>query len=356
MSARRRNLRLMRSMYPGIALPLACSLVACGVGDTASDAGRSVLPQGDLAPVPTVATGRPAARAHLLLQPGDYDGADPQRMDGAYRDATRWEVPDDLAPQNKYVMFEGPALENDVIAFRFYADARHRSDVYGKRVPDIVLDTIGWDYHAVRDWGADVLKVGESLGIGAPAVVHDGRVETFASAAAKTVEVVAAGGDTAMVRFAWRDLELAGARVDLEQDWWTVPGVYWAQVDVRVTDGELPEGARFATGIVRHDTAGAPARGTTAGGCAYVATWGPQADQGDDLGLGVVALAAAEPLELPDGGPAAAQSYLLAFAGGEAAARASYRMVSAWGRGHAGLRDAAGFAEVVAGACGSDPR
>lgn len=347
---------LFARLPAGPALLLSGSiLIGCGTAQAPGEEGATAAAP-ELAARRTLATDQPAARAHLLLQPSDYDATDPQRMDGAYAQAERFSVPLDLTPQNKYVMFEGPALENDVLAFRFYADARHRSDVYGKRVPDIVLDTIGWDYHEVRDWGADVLKVGESLGIGAPAVMHEGAVETFAQAAAKTVEVVPAGGDTAKFRFTWRGLELAGTRVDVEQDWWTVPGVYWAQVDVRVTRGELPAGARLATGIVRHDTAGAPAVGTSAGGCAYVASWGPQADQGDNLGLAVVALAPAEFVELPDGGAAAAQSHLLAFAGDGPDAGASYRMVAAWGRGHAGLRDAAGFAEVVSGACPSDAR
>ena len=324
---------------------LAWATAVAATGGCASPATRG---GGDVAPADAP---RAVARAHLRLQPGAYDPADPQRLTGDYAQTERLDVPPGLPPQNKYVMFEGPALENDVVAFRFYADARHRADVYGKRVPTIVLDTVGWDYHEVRDWGADVLKVGESLGIGAPAVLLDGVLQPFGEASAKTIEVTRAGGDTARFRFRWRGLRLGDVRVDLEQDWWTVPGGYWAQVDLRVTGGSLPAGARLATGIARHDAAGAPATGATAGGCAYVATWGPQADQGDDLGLGVVALAPAEYVEPPAGGPAAAQSHVLAFTGSAANQRASYRMVAAWGRGHAALRDAAAFAEVLTGAC-----
>lgn len=299
-------------------------LGGCGSGGTVPE----VLPKGE-------------ARAHLRVVKGD-----------AYEQVDRWEVPADLEPQNTRVAFEGPTLENDVIGFRFYADARHRSDVFGKRVADIVLDTVGWDYHDVGDWGADVLKVGDALGVGAPAVLYEGQLYPFGEASAKTIEVVRDGGDTAAFRFRWEGLDVAGARVDVEQDWWMTPGTYWAGVDLRVTGGALPAGAQLATGIVRHDTAGAPAVGTTAAGCAYVATWGPQSYHGDDLGLAVVGHSAAEYVELPGGGPAAAHSHVLAFAGEGAARGASYRMVAAWGRGHAGLSGAAAFARVVTGACG----
>ena len=345
---------IMREVLsPRPAFPFALSVSAALLSACAAPGGSggAVSPTGELAPAARIATGTPAVRAHLLLQPGEYDPSDPQRITGAYARADRLAVPTALAPQNKYVMFEGPTLENDVIAFRFYADARHRADVYGKRVPDLVLDTVGWDYHEVRDWGADVLKVGESLGIGAPAILHEGALRPLSEADVKTIHVVRTGGDTARVRFRWRGLRVGDARVDVEQDWWTVPGVYWAQVDLRVTGGEWPAGARWATGIVRHDAAGAPATGATAAGCAYVATWGPQSDQGDDLGLGVVALAPAESVGLPGGGPVAERSHVLAFGGGAPGEGVSYRMVAGWGRGHAGLRDAGAFAEVVTGAC-----
>ena len=68
---------------------------------------------------------------------------------------------------------EGPAWENDVIAFRNYYDARNGVDIYGKRTALMVLDSVGVngrDYHTLADWGMDILKVGNSLGAGAIAI------------------------------------------------------------------------------------------------------------------------------------------------------------------------------------------
>jgi hypothetical protein len=68
---------------------------------------------------------------------------------------------------------EGPAWENDMVAFRNYYDARNGIDIFGKRTTDMALDSVGVngrEYHTLADWGMDILKVGNSLGAGALAI------------------------------------------------------------------------------------------------------------------------------------------------------------------------------------------
>ena len=68
---------------------------------------------------------------------------------------------------------EGPAWENELIAFRNYYDARNGIDIFGKRTAAMVMDSVGVngrDYHTLADWGMDILKVGNSLGAGAIAI------------------------------------------------------------------------------------------------------------------------------------------------------------------------------------------
>jgi len=69
---------------------------------------------------------------------------------------------------------EGPAWENDKVGFRKYFDIRNANDIWGKRVPYMVLDEVGANpgnsYHNLSDWGMDILKVGKSLGAGALAL------------------------------------------------------------------------------------------------------------------------------------------------------------------------------------------
>ena len=68
---------------------------------------------------------------------------------------------------------EGPAWENDKVAFRLYFDPRNGKDIFGKTTSALVLDQVGLpgdNYHVKKDWGMDVLKVGTSLGAGALAM------------------------------------------------------------------------------------------------------------------------------------------------------------------------------------------
>jgi len=68
---------------------------------------------------------------------------------------------------------EGPAWENDRIAFRNYYDARNGIDIFGKTTGEMVMDSVGVngrEYHTLADWGMDILKVGNSLGAGAIAI------------------------------------------------------------------------------------------------------------------------------------------------------------------------------------------
>lgn len=58
---------------------------------------------------------------------------------------------------------EGPGWENDKVAFRLYFDMRNTVDIYGKRIPAMVMDTVGANpassYHNLSNWGMDILHV-----------------------------------------------------------------------------------------------------------------------------------------------------------------------------------------------------
>ncbi len=77
---------------------------------------------------------------------------------------------------NPVYQLEGPGIENDKVAFRVFFDHRNGKDIYGKLIPDPVLDTIGINsnWHTLQNWGMDILKTGRSLGAGAFAVREAG--------------------------------------------------------------------------------------------------------------------------------------------------------------------------------------
>lgn len=68
------------------------------------------------------------------------------------------------------IQLEGPGWESDKIGYRLYLDWRNATDIFGKKTDKPVLHNVGLDgfdsYHEMQDWGVDVLKVGNALGIG----------------------------------------------------------------------------------------------------------------------------------------------------------------------------------------------
>ena len=81
-------------------------------------------------------------------------------------------VPPEHTDHSWFIRYEGPGWESDLVGYRFYLDWRNATDIFGKKdhrygaCKDVGQD--GFDsYHEPADWGMDVLKVGESLGIGA---------------------------------------------------------------------------------------------------------------------------------------------------------------------------------------------
>lgn len=85
-----------------------------------------------------------------------------------------------VPPFGRFQM-DGPAWENDKVGFRQYIDGRNAIDLYGKRTSEMALDPVGLseegeiedNYHEMLDWGRDILAVGNSLGIGGIAVLHN---------------------------------------------------------------------------------------------------------------------------------------------------------------------------------------
>ncbi len=79
-------------------------------------------------------------------------------------------VPDEYTDHSFYIKYEGPGWESDKIGYRFYLDWRNANDIFAKTKPELVLDKVGVDgydnYHNYSDWGMDVLKVGDALGVG----------------------------------------------------------------------------------------------------------------------------------------------------------------------------------------------
>lgn len=276
-------------------------------------------------------------QAILLTQSFDYDPADKNRVTGQYQAQTKITVPQDLASQNKWIMFEGPVLENDVVAYRYYADSRHRFDIYGKLVPDLVMDTVSWQYHDIMDWGADILKVGSSLGMGSPAIYFNDSIYTLSFCDQKEIEVLQSSDTRSTIRTTFKGLTIEDKKIDLIQDWSLAEGEAWSSITLKVMGESLPKGMRFATGFVKHLPEIIQGNNQ---GIFYAMNWGKQSFHKEGLGMAIMAKAENQPKQIMD-------DLSHAYYFDNASTEVTYQFMSVWERDKNNVKDTKGMKQLI---------
>ncbi|MCY7421776.1 MAG: DUF4861 domain-containing protein [Chitinophagaceae bacterium] len=189
---------------------------------------------------------------------------------------------------------EGPAWENDKVAFRLYFDVRNNKDIYGKTTPRMMMDTVGantkMSYHLLSEWGMDVLHVVKSLGAGALAV-----------------SVPRAGGGDTLIRLGGQNITntvfqqvadgpLLG-RLTLTYDWQINNNQLQVKEEISIWGGQYfydskvtiigaPAGAKLVTGIADfyENTFDIIKAGKAVVGFSY----GKQSENKDNLGMAVL--------------------------------------------------------------------
>lgn len=98
--------------------------------------------------------------------------------------------------QGNYIyQAEGPIWESDMVAFRTYFDKRNGKDIFGKTTNKIITEEIGvsGNYHKLQNWGMDILKVNNSLGAGALAMLKDGNLYRLGETERAKMEILRTG-------------------------------------------------------------------------------------------------------------------------------------------------------------------
>ena len=125
----------------------------------------------------------------------------------------------DTKISQKYFQMEGPAWENEYVAFRNYFDARNGIDIYGKRVHDMILHKVGingQNYHELDDWGMDILSVGTSLGAGAIAMEIQDSVYRINYCEGANVKVISKGPVRGVFELNFPKWQAAGRTYDVK--------------------------------------------------------------------------------------------------------------------------------------------
>ncbi len=220
-------------------------------------------------------------KTEYVKQDGYYTGGRFAEVDSAV-------VPKDHFAHDAVYQFEGPGWESELVGYRLYLDDRNRTDIFGKKKNDLVLDQIGKNdlvsdgkesYQSLMDWGMDIFKVGNSLGIGAAASYLNDSVYTISEYEEVTVKILSGNLQSGVItnHLNWK---LADNTYNPEIFYSIKAGSRLTAVTVKL-DKAIEN---ICTGLAKH-------KGTeflksqNQSGWNYIAVWGKQTLVIDNLGI-----------------------------------------------------------------------
>jgi unsaturated rhamnogalacturonyl hydrolase len=220
-----------------------------------------------------------------VKQGGEWDGK--LYKGGEFVNVDAVEPPSQYTDHSEYIRYEGPGIESDRIGYRVYLDWRNGFDIFGKTTNAMVLQGIGLDgygsYHEPADWGLDILKVGDAVGIGGYGFWDGEQLIRVSETEGRAARIIENGPLTSTLEITY-DAWKAGEYVS---DLRALLSMNAGSRLVRVRLEASPDLPNLAIGLVKHPDAEVIAGDLEISGHAwtYVATWGPQALAEGDLGM-----------------------------------------------------------------------
>jgi hypothetical protein len=221
--------------------------------------------------------------AELGVRVGGQKNSKGMLKGGQYVAVTQYQLPLDHTIGNKLMKYEGLGWESEFVAYRYYYDNRGAIDVFGKQAHALALREVGLDgnnYHALEDWGMDVLKVNNSVGIGAPAAVVDNKLVKVTDFANSHVNIHNSSLFSQIDLFhnKWK---IDNSTTDLHTRFRIFPGS--ALTDVSTTTSQPID--NWGTGIVNHQVQQLESNNDST--WCYLASFGEQSLNKDLLGLAI---------------------------------------------------------------------
>jgi len=223
----------------------------------------------------------------------DYKKVNGYYAGGRFMDVDSVTVPSDHFAHDALYRIEGPGWESDKIVYRFYLDSRNRNDIFGKRTHDLVLQKIGLNdlvsdskesYTQMLDWGMDIFKVGESLGIGSIAMWRDSKVVAVSDVGQIKCRVLN-GPIRSAVSTKYSGWKVGDSSYDLSDNVSISASSRLTKVNASVSDSSV----YLCTGLAKHEGCDRLVSSEDSNGkWAYVALYGKQSLSGDNLGIAII--------------------------------------------------------------------
>ncbi len=219
---------------------------------------------------------------------GQWDG--PVYRGGEFINVDGIEPPPQYTDHSEFIRYEGPGIESDRVGYRIYLDWRNGFDIFGKTTRAMVLQDVGLDgyqsYHEMAEWGMDILKVGDSVGMGGFGFWDGQQIIRVSQTSGRGVEIVENGPLSATLKIDYRDWDTGSLTTDLRALLTMNAGS--RLVHTRLHSSKMIP--NLAVGLVKHPNATLLEGNLEISGHAwtYIATWGPQALDGSNLGLALL--------------------------------------------------------------------
>lgn len=225
-------------------------------------------------------------QAELSIKKGGYF-ENQKYIGGEFENITYLRIPDEHTDHSFFIRYEGPGWESDLVGYRFYQDWRRATDVFGKKTNQMIMQHVGLDgfdsYHEMQPWGMDVLKVGSSLGLGTLATFNEGKALRIDKTDSVRCEIIENGMIYSAIESNYFGWKVAGKSVDVESVLSIHAGSRLTHHEIR-TSGQLDN---MCTGIRKDKNASLFTEQGDASKWGYIATYGVQSLNNDNLGLAV---------------------------------------------------------------------
>jgi len=206
---------------------------------------------------------------------------------GAFKNVSALHVPPEHKDHSWFIRYEGPGWESDKVGYRFYLDQRNATDVFGKTTPDMVMQQVGLDgfdsYHNMQSWGMDVMKVGKSLGIGSIGALDGGTTIRVEKTDSVYCAITGNGSVYSAIQTNYYGWKIGENKVNLQS-------LISIHAGTRLTHQELTANKdveNLCTGVVKDKAATMIRDQGDDKHFGYIATWGKQSLNNDDLGLAI---------------------------------------------------------------------
>ena len=221
---------------------------------------------------------------------GEWDGK--KYIGGTFQNVQKLTTPPQYTDHSEYIRYEGPGIESDKVAYRFYLDWRNGFDIFGKKTPAMVLQDVGQDgyksYHDDAEWGLDILKAAKSLGVGSFGFWNGKNTELVSDVAERTATIVENGDLYSALTIDYNDWKVNDQTLDLRAHMAMHAGSRLVHTRITLSE-DLPN---LAIGFVKQPDTKIFHGPEEISGYAwtYVASWGKQSLSGPDSNLGLAVI------------------------------------------------------------------